>query len=149
MSELISKAPPDSLFELATDAWSEPYWAAAREERLILPKCTDCGHAREIGAPFCHHCQSQGIEWVQSSGRASIFSYTVVRFPLIEAMRDCVPYVPAVIELDDFPDNKLISNVVGVMLKDIAIGLKVEVIWHHRADGVVVPRFTTINNKKE
>ncbi|ROM33941.1 hypothetical protein BK648_24590 [Pseudomonas poae] len=147
--ELISKAPPDELFELATDAWTEPYWNAAREHRLVMPRCTDCGKAREIGAPFCHHCQSQGIEWVQASGKAKIYSYTVVRFALIEAMKECVPYVPAVIQLDDFQDNKLISNVVGVALSDITIGSSVELIWHDRADGVSLPRFTLSKNKKD
>jgi len=149
MSELISKSPPDELFELATDAWSEPFWDAAREHRLVMPKCTSCGQSRELGAPFCHHCQSQGIEWLEASGKARVYSYTVVRMPIIEAMQNCVPYVPAVIQLDDFPDNKLISNVVGVPLKDIAIGLPVEVVWHDRADGVTVPRFTVSNNKKD
>jgi len=140
MSE-IAKAPPDELFELATDAWTEPFWAAARQHRLVMPRCAACGKAREIGSPFCHHCQSQELEWVEVSGRARVYSYTVVRFPLIEAMKDAVPYVPAVIQLEEFPDNKLISNLVGMPLADVAIGMPVEVRWHDRADGVTVPRF--------
>jgi uncharacterized protein len=141
VTELVSKAPPDSLFELATDRWTEPYWQAARAHTLAWPCCTDCGAAREMAAPFCHHCLSQGINWKTLSGRGTVYSYTVVRFPLIEAMTDCVPYVPAVIELEGAGGHKLISNVVGAALADIHIGAKVEVFWHDRADGVTVARF--------
>lgn len=141
MTEIVSKAPPDSLFELVTDQWSEPFWQAAREHRLVWPCCTDCGAKREMAAPFCHHCLSQGIDWQALSGRATVYSYTVVRFPLIEAMADCVPYVPAVIELEGAGGHKLISNLVGAPLERIRIGAAVELIWHDRADGVSVPRF--------
>jgi uncharacterized OB-fold protein len=140
-SVLISKAPPDSLFELATDQWTEPFWQAAREHRLAWPCCTDCGREREMAAPFCHHCLSQGIEWKTLSGRGTVYSYTVVRYPLLESMNDCVPYVPAVIALEGAGGHRLISNVVGAPLASIHIGAQVEVAWHDRADGVTVPRF--------
>jgi len=143
---IVSKAPPDSLFELATDQWTEPYWQAAREHRLVWPTCTACGTGREMGAPFCHHCLSQEITWKPLSGRGTLYSYTVVRFPLIEAMNDCVPYVPAVIELEGAGGHRLISNVVGAPLDSLHVGAAVEITWHDRADGVTVARFALADN---
>ena len=140
-SVLISKAPPDSLFELATDQWTEPFWQGAREHRLVWPCCGDCGREREMAAPFCHHCLSQAIDWKPLSGRGTVYSYTVVRFPLLESMNDCVPYVPAVIALEGTGGQRLISNVVGAPLDRIRVGARVAVLWHDRADGVTVPRF--------
>jgi len=61
--------------------WPEmrPFWAAAAEGRFLMPKCGDCGkyhwHPRAV-CPFCH---SQKIEWIESPGRGTIFSYSIAR----------------------------------------------------------------------
>ena len=49
-------------------------------------------------------------EWVQVSGRARLHSFTVVQQPANAAFRDDVPYVYAVVQLDEGP--RLVSNIV-------------------------------------
>ncbi len=71
-----------------------------------------------------------------------MYSFTIIRFPVIPSLQDSVPYVPAVIELDGVDGLKLISNVVDAPLSEIEIGSAVSLRWHDREDGVSLPRFT-------
>ncbi len=93
-------------------------------------------------SPFCHACQSQAVEWVELSGRGRIYTFSIVDYPVIPAVKDSLPYVPAVIELADAGGTRLISNIVGAPLDRIAIGAEVSVAWEDHAPGVSIPRFS-------
>ena len=71
-----------------------------------------------------------------------VYSYTVVERAILPGMTDYLPYVPAVITLEGGGGVRLISNVVDVELADLAIGMKVMVVWDDLAEGAAVPRFT-------
>lgn len=141
MNAPIAKRPPAALFHLSTDHWTQPFWDAASQNRLVIPRCTDCGTHRMPPTPFCPACQSQSIHWVELSGRGKVYSYTVVSRAILPDMDDCLPYVPAVIELDGGGGTRLISNVVDVPVDVITVGAPVRVIWDD-VGGVIVPRFT-------
>ena len=40
------RLPPADLIHLTPDVWTEPFWAAAAEHRLVVPRCTRCGTFR-------------------------------------------------------------------------------------------------------
>ncbi len=141
MAGILAKAPPDSLFELATDKWTEPYWEACRQRRLVVMRCPESGAFRFPPSPFDATSRSQNVEWVESSGNGIIHSYTVVSRVIIPSMIDCIPYVPAVIELPDVGSVKLISNVVDSPVEAICIGHPVRLTWYERPDGIFLPRF--------
>lgn len=142
MTEHIAKRPPEELFNLVTDRWSAPFWEAAARHRLTVPKCASCGTFRMPPTPFCPECLSQDLEWPELTGRGVIYSYTIVTRALFPEMAASIPYVPAVIELDDAGGCRLISNIVDVPLDAMRIGAGVRVVWEDRSDGVTVPRFT-------
>ena len=137
----LSKRPPEHLFRLETDAWTQPFWEAAARHRLVVARCADCGRHRSPPTPFCPGCRSQAIDWTESSGRGVVYSYTVVAREIMPGMADNLPYVPAVIELPDAGGVRLISNVVDAELDAIRVGAEVEVVWDRHEDGVTVPRF--------
>jgi uncharacterized OB-fold protein len=141
MDSRISKRPPTGNFTLVSDVWTEPFWAAAREHRLVAPACADCGHFRMPPTPFCPVCQSQRIDWVTLSGRGSIYSYTIVERAIIPGMEEFLPYVPAVISFVDAGSARLISNIVDAPLKDLAVGRAVEVVWDDIEEDISLPRF--------
>jgi uncharacterized OB-fold protein len=70
-----------------------------------------------------------------------IYAYTVVERAILPGMTEHLPYVPAVITLEGGCGVRLISNVVDVELADLAIGMKVMVVWDDFSEGVAVPRF--------
>ena len=141
MPDQISKAPPQEMFTLATDQWTRPFWDAAREHKLVGAQCGNCGRFRLPPSPMCPKCHSQNIDWVTLSGKGVIYTYTIVTRAMFPAMEPHIPYVAAVIELPDAGRTRLVSNIVGAKVGDIAIGGKVRVIWEDRKDGNTVPQF--------
>jgi hypothetical protein len=72
-----------------------------------------------------------------------VFSFTVVHRAFLPALEAHVPYVVIVVELDDAPGVRLVSNLVEARPEQAAIGLAVEVVWDEmdREAGLVLPRF--------
>jgi uncharacterized OB-fold protein len=132
---------PEFLAEIEPDAWTAPYWQAAAEHRLVAAKCGDCGAFRVPPAPFCWNCRSQVTEWPQLSGHGTVYTYTVIRRAVIPQIREVVPYVVAVIELDDAPGARLVGNVLDVDPDDVRIGLAVTVAWDDIRPGLTIPRW--------
>ena len=137
----IAKRPPPDLFKLATNAWTQPFWDAAAQHRLVVAQCGTCGTCRMPPTPFCPACQSQQIDWKMLSGLGEIYTYTIVDRAILPGMADHLPYVPAVITLEGGGGVRLISNVVDVELAELAIGMPVQVVWDDLREGVAVPRF--------
>ena len=137
----LAKRPPPDLFKLATNAWTQPFWDAAAQHRLVVAQCGTCGTCRMPPTPFCPTCQSQQIDWKTLSGLGEIYTYTIVDRAILPGMADHLPYVPAVITLEGGGGVRLISNVVDVALAELAIGMPVQVVWDDLREGVAVPRF--------
>ena len=90
---------------------SKPYWDALRENKLMLPRCTECGKAHFYPRHICPYCGSRKVEWFQASGKGKLYSFVINHRPP-PWMKTKDPYVIAVIELDEGP--RLMSNLVGV-----------------------------------
>lgn len=139
MSEL-TQALPGGFIELGMNRWTEPFWAAARERRLVGAQCACCGAFRMPPSPRCPECLSEEINWVELSGRGVVYSYTIVRetpYPGFEK----VTFAPVVVDLPDAPGARLVGNLVGVVPEAIHIGMEVEVDWNPVKDGQMVPIF--------
>lgn len=138
-----AKSPAESLFQPVMDQWTRPFWDATAEHRLTAPRCRACSTFRMPPTPFCPECLSQELDWPTLTGRGVIYSYSIVRRAIAPGMDDCLPYVPALVELPDAGGVRLITNIVGVPVDQVRIGAAVEVVWEKRtSDGVTVPRFT-------
>jgi uncharacterized protein len=140
-SEPLAKLPPAELIVLCPDVWTEPFWAAAAEHRLVVPRCTNCATFRLPPSPFCWKCQDQGVEWVEQSGRGTVYSFTVVWHPLLPDVADSVPYVPAVVELPGTGGVRVVGNMVHVRPSEVHVGLGVELVWRDVREGTSVPTF--------
>ena len=62
----------------------------------------------------CVHCQAEEFEAAESTGRGVIYSYSVVDRPLHAGFIDALPYVVALVELDDQPGLLILTNLVDV-----------------------------------
>ncbi len=125
------------------DHTTQPFWDAAREERLVAPRCTECGRFRLPPSPFCSACRSRAIEWVELPGTATLFSFTVVRHPLHPDLADACPYVSGVVELDGTQGAgaRMLVNVVDCDPDTVRIGDRLEVAWVHVNDEMTLPKF--------
>ncbi|MFJ3800360.1 Zn-ribbon domain-containing OB-fold protein [Streptomyces sp. NPDC090088] len=85
------------------DAFTRPYWEAAAEGRLLLRRCRDCGLAHHYPREFCPHCWSEDVDWEPATGRATLYTWSVVHRNDLPPFGDRVPYVAAVVDLAEGP----------------------------------------------
>lgn len=137
---------PSPLSDPYADQWTQPFWDAALEGRLEVPRCVKCGTYLLPPQPRCFHCQSASFEWVELAGTGSIYSFTVVRHALSSELSNVVPYVAAVIELDGTQGAgaRMTVNVVNADPDAVRIGDKVQVVFDRVSETLAVPRAEVI-----
>ena len=134
---------PTILTETAATELTQPFWDAAKENRLVCARCTGCGTFRLPPGPFCRVCQQREVEWVELPGTGTVYSFTIVRHPLAKMLQPAVPYAAGIIELDGTQGAgaRMISNIVDCDVEDLKIGDRVEIVWEHVNEEMSVPRF--------
>lgn len=123
----------------AVDNWNRGFWAAAREQRLAVQACSDCGHLFFPPGACCPKCLSQAFTWRTLSGRGAVESWTVFHQLYYKGFAADLPYNVAVIRLDE--GVSLMSNVTGIANSELKSGLKVEVCFEPATDEITIPKF--------
>jgi hypothetical protein len=124
------------------DAESKEFWEACRRHQLALQKCRACGALRYYPRALCPSCLSADTECVLSSGRGTVYTYTVTHQNHSAGFRDEVPYVLAYVELDE--GVRLLTNIVGCAPDHVAIGMRVTVVFDDVTPEVSLPKFTPL-----
>jgi uncharacterized OB-fold protein len=118
---------------------SQPYWDAARTGRLLLKGCPSCKRPHFPPRYLCPWCWTPATEWIESAGLGSVYSYTVMRRAPLKEFAALVPYVVALIDLDEGP--RMLANVVGANALEVRIGSRVRVTYEKRGESVTIPQF--------
>ena len=119
---------------------TRPFWEAARRHELLMPRCTTCDYIFFYPRSECPRCLSTHLEWVKVSGRARLHSFTVVQQPANAAFRGDVPYVYAVVQLDEGP--RLVSNIVQCDIEALRVDMPLEAVFDD-----VTPEWTLVKFK--
>ena len=134
----LSTVRPGETVRISTDPATEPFWQAAKEGRLVAPRCASCATFRLPPMPFCGECQASEFDWIELSGEAEVYSYAVIHgYP---GNPDLL-LVAAVVDLPDAPGARLVTNIVGVDPADVSIGMRLAVDFTPIADGWQLPVF--------
>ena len=112
---------------------AEFYAHGARGE-LRFQRCDECGVWRHPPRVLCPRCASESWQWARSSGRGRLFSWTVTHQPLAPGFGDAVPYVVAVVELEEGP--RLVTGLRGVGASSLALDLPLEVAFERVSDAI-------------
>ena len=126
------------------DANTAPFFDGANEGRLMIQRCGECSAFLPPGSTVCSECLSESLEWVRSSGAGKVFTFGVMHQLYHEGFAQEIPYVVAVIELDEGP--RLNSNIIGCEPGDVRVGDAVTVTFEPVADGVALPKFRRAAN---
>jgi hypothetical protein len=110
------------------DAASAPYWNAAREGRLLIAKCESCGQVHHYPRPFCPHCWSEDVAPVQANGTGTLYTFSTVHVNDLAPFKERLPYVAAIVELDEGP--RLMTTIEGVEPDRLRIGMTVTATFH-------------------
>lgn len=115
------------------------YWAGCRQGELRVQRCRACARHQFYPRVLCTACASRDLEWVRCGGRATVRTFTIVQRPVSEAYAADVPYVVALVVLEEGPS--LMTHVVDCPPEAVRIGMVVEVDFRDWGQGVQVPVF--------
>ncbi|HXG42285.1 MAG TPA: Zn-ribbon domain-containing OB-fold protein [Dehalococcoidia bacterium] len=118
---------------------TRPFWQGARQGELRLQRCRSCHQYVYYPRSLCPHCLSTDLDWVPASGRGHVYTYTVIRRAAHPAFREDVPYVLAVVELEEGP--RLTTNMVGVEPEQVHIGMPVEAVFEPVSEDIALVKF--------
>jgi uncharacterized OB-fold protein len=120
---------------------SDFYWQKAREHELWLRRCDDCRQGYFYPRDICPECFSRNTSWVQSSGRGTLHTFAIVHRTPHPAFQAGVPYVVAIVELED--GVRIPTNLVDVEPAPTAIhvGMPVVVTFDDVTDEITLPKF--------
>ena len=116
-----------------------PFFAAARERRLLVQRCGGCGVLRFPPRELCSGCLATEATWVEVSGRGEVYSFNVMHQVYHPGFAADVPYAVVVIELAE--GVRLVSNLVGCPVGDVTIGMPVVATFDEVSDTVALPKF--------
>ncbi len=116
---------------------NEHYWQGLRDGKLLIQKCSNCGTLRHPPQPMCEQCQS--LEWttIESEGKGTIYTYTVMHYPEIPPFDYPNPIV--LVELNE--GVRIVSQLIDADPEQIAIGLPVEMEIKEVQEGMSLPLF--------
>ena len=116
------------------NAW---WWHMAEKGKLGIQRCLGCHTLRHPPRPMCGDCHSLDWDVVESSGKGSICSYTVLHHPQFPGYD-----YPLIIVLVDLAEGtRLTSQLVGCPPQDVDFGLSVEMLIQRDPDGFALPVF--------
>ncbi|HEY4668365.1 MAG TPA: OB-fold domain-containing protein [Tepidiformaceae bacterium] len=120
---------------------TQPFWDATREHRLTYQVDKDTGDV--VFYPRRHNPRngSSNLEWRESKGEGTIYTFSVVRQNRHPAFRDLGAYAVAYVDLDE--GFRIMTNIVGVEdpTTGIKIGQRVKLRWEDQEGGISLPLF--------
>lgn len=98
---MTAAAVPERPLPIFPEPDTEPFWAATRQHRLVYQVCLACGEIVFHPRRHCTGCMAGELEWRESSGRGTIYTFTVIRQHGQPYFRQRTPYVVGFIDLDE------------------------------------------------
>ncbi|MFI7383355.1 Zn-ribbon domain-containing OB-fold protein [Streptomyces sp. NPDC049813] len=124
------------------DAFSRAYWDAAAEGRLLLRQCMACGRAHHYPREFCPYCWNDDprtVRWQDASGRAVLYTWSVVHRNDLPPFGARAPYVAAVVDLAEGP--RMMTEIVDCAAHALRPGMALRVAFRPGGGGWTVPVF--------
>ena len=128
---------PFRLLPRVTDR-NRHFWQGGQEGRLQFLRCRSCRTWIHPPQPICPECLGKDLAPEPVSGRAHVLTYTLNHQPWVPAPDH--PYCIAIVEIEEQEGLRLMTNVVHCAPEDVAIGMRVRVVFEEQED-VWIPLF--------
>ena len=118
---------------------TKPYWDHCRRGQLLVQKCDSCGEYQFYPRGICANCWSNDIQWITSSGKGTVWTFTVTYQNGTPGFAEDVPYVLALVALEE--GVRMFTNIVECDPRSVTIGMPVEVTFVQATNQISVPYF--------
>jgi hypothetical protein len=136
MSEVYSKPLP------AIRPWTATFWKAASEGKLLIQRGKKTGKLIMYPKKYSPHDYTEEIEWIEASGKGTIYSYSIVHANAPTAFKDELPFVVAIVELEE--GVRMCTNIVDTPFEKISIGSEVTTVFKKINEEIGLVQFRVI-----
>lgn len=125
------------------DRDNEAYWTWGRDGKLAIYRCAGCEYFVHPPVPFCPECESRDVAPQAVSGRGRIVTFTVNHKAWVPGLP--VPYILALVAIEEQDDVRLACNLVDCAAEDINFNMPVEVLFE-QAEDIWIPLFRPVQS---
>jgi hypothetical protein len=116
------------------------FWEGAARGELLVQKCASCQSFQYPPTVVCEKCHSRDVRPARVSGRGRLYALTVMHQAFLPDFAEDLPFTIALIDLDDAPGVRLLTNIVDADPGSLSAGDPLEVVFEPRGTGAV-PQF--------
>lgn len=126
------------------DQDSEAFWQGTKEGKLLVQHCVACDRNQFFPRYFCTVCAGP-VEWIETSGQGEVHTFSIVRQNHTPPFNELVPYVLAIIDLDE--GVRMMGNVIDIPVDQVTIGMRVQVRFVEETDAIWLPLWEAVHGE--
>jgi enoyl-CoA hydratase/carnithine racemase/uncharacterized OB-fold protein len=119
--------------------WTTDFWKATKQRKLLVQHCSDCGANIFFPKKACPECWSGNLDWIESKGRAKVYTYTVMMDMVEPKFMADLPYVLAMVDLAE--GIRMITRIVNCRPENMVIDMDVQVAFEDISPECALPVF--------
>jgi enoyl-CoA hydratase/carnithine racemase/uncharacterized OB-fold protein len=119
--------------------WTTEFWKATKQGRLLVQHCNDCGSNIFFPKKVCPECWSENLTWIESDGKAKVYTFTMMLDMVEPKFIKDLPYVLAMVDLPE--GIRMTTRIVNCKPESVAIGMNVEVVFQDVSSDCALPLF--------
>jgi enoyl-CoA hydratase/carnithine racemase/uncharacterized OB-fold protein len=119
--------------------WTKEFWKATKQGKLLVQHCSDCNCNIFFPKKVCPECWSKKLTWIESTGKANVYTYTVMMDMVEPKFMADLPYVIAMVDLDE--GIRMTTRIVNCKPEDVFIGMHLQVVFQDVSADCALPMF--------
>lgn len=121
------------------DPMDDEFWRRCQDGRLHFQRCENCHAWRFLPRYMCARCGSPEFEWAATRGTGSLYSWTVTHQAFHPAFAAEIPYVAALVELDE--GVRMATRLLDCDRTALKLGMRVELVFREISADFRLPCF--------
>lgn len=128
-----------------TQPESDFYWENLKKEKIFIQRSKDTKNYQFFPRQFSIHNPNEQLEWVEVSGEAELYTFSIVYVAPHKNFIDDVPYITALVKLKE--GVIIPTNIVNVEAKpeNLIIGMKLSPVFVHTKNQSTLLKFQPKN----
>lgn len=123
--------------------WTKEFWKATKQGKLLVQHCNDCQINIFFPKKVCPECWSENLCWIESSGKAKVYTFTTMLDMVEPKFMGDLPYVIAMVDLLE-EGIRMTTRIVNCKPENVAIGMHVEVVFQDVSEDCALPMFQPV-----